>query len=183
MTVTEFKRLTKLAREQAERVMIGTKEELLSTFLLVKRDGGCDIIGCPWQNDEQKREMVLGVCLEALKVDAVAFSFSTECWFATVKNEGDQLPPPLGPRPSDRPDRKESVLALVGDESETKLSTWDIIRDEAGRCIELRKAVYEVEGFSSWITRALQRAVLLNNKFPGAERRENIVNFLKKFGL
>lgn len=175
--MTELERLTKLAREQAERILLGRKDELLTTFVLVKRDGAVDIVGCPWTNDKEKREMVLGVCMTAIKENVVAFSFLSEAWFATVHTESGELPPPFSPRPADRPDRKEAVIAVVGDGKALELNSWEIIRDADGRCAKLGENQYSKTGFSSWIGDALNRAILVNLADPTGEWRDKVRNW------
>lgn len=156
--MSELETLTKLARQQAETVMLGKKEEFLTVFLLKQRDGKSMIIGCPWRDDREKRDMVMQVCMEIVKTDVVAFSFASECWTATVKTEGDKLPPPLGPRPKDRSDRKEAIVTIVGDGKELKLESWEIVRDRNGRCVRLGENDSQA-GFESWIGTALNRAI------------------------
>lgn len=169
--------LTKTGFEQARSCLLGTDTELLTTFALVKRNGGIDIIGTPWPSDKEKRAMVLGVCIEALKNDAIAYCFTTEMWFATAKLEGQYAPPPVGPPPRERPDRREGIMVLVSDGKERKFNTWEIIR-EGGRCAQLVQNAKEALGFESWIADALDRVINLNNADPTGKFREKFKEFL-----
>lgn len=173
--MTELERLMKLGRDQAEKVLIGTKKELLAMFVLVKRDGAVDIVATPWENDKAKHQIVLNICLNVIKENVTSFSFLSEAWFATVHTESGDLPPPIGPRPADRPDRKESVICITGDGKEQGFESWPIIRDAKGRCTELGTNLYKDKvGFDSWIATAINRAILINLADPEGEFRKKI---------
>lgn len=180
-----FDKLANLAHDHAKIFLIGKKgqvfgeaenTELLTFFHLIKRNGGWDVIATPWRDDKEKREMILNVCLHIVKEDVVAFSFVSEVWTAQAKHESGDVPPPVGKKPRDRPDRKEAVVCLMGDAQETRFKSWEIVRDEARICTEL-KEVPEGLSFQSWIADALQRAIRIN-EHDGGKLRDRIKDFL-----
>ncbi len=133
MTLEEMMRL---GEEQARRVLIGTKEDLLPSWMLADGEGKVTIVATPWRNNDEKH-MVAEVMREAmrgLRIDA--YTVLIEVWLLRVKG-----PPPKeykGPAPSDSPDREEAVI-LVGATraGEHVHKHWITKRDAAGVCIAL----------------------------------------------
>jgi hypothetical protein len=173
--------LLELDIEHVRQVLIGSKDQFLTTFTLVKRNGHIDICATPWENDKDKREMVFSVCLQALKEDVVAYSWASEAWFASSSFTGskEQQAPPVGPRPMDRPDRREGIVIITGNGKEHKFKCLEILRDESGACKEL-ELQEEAKGFKSWITDSLDRVILLNTLDKGGKFREKIKGYFKE---
>jgi hypothetical protein len=151
-----------LAYKFACTIMVGTDKELMPMFLIV-RDGKnqTEVIGCPFKDDEEKRTMVVNVALEIAQNGADAWSFLSEGWVAHRKPDE-----PLGPRPSEDPNRQEGVMCIASDGKDTQLHTWETKRDPAGKCIELVKCSGD-EGpqkFTSWIAVALNKAKKLHEQ-------------------
>lgn len=157
-----LKELMKIAADHAKQMLVGTKDEYMTQFTLVKPNDHFDICATPWRNDKEKRELVLAVCMQALREDAVAYSWCTEAWFATSSFEGEKAPPPIGLAPRDRPDRKEGIVTIASNGKERLFCCYEIIRSKEGNCSELRE-MEKAAGFQSWITDALDRVILLNS--------------------
>lgn len=177
-----LKELTNMGAEHAKAMVLGSSDQFMTQFTLVKPNGHIDIIATPWADAKEKREAVLAVCVQALTEAAVAYSFCTEAWFATSRFEGPskQQPPPLGPRPELRPDRKEGIVLIVSDGKERLFNTWEIIRGQDGKCIELKAPEEQFKGFESWITDALDKALMLNTVMDKDDPlREKLKELLK----
>lgn len=177
MTLTD---LMHFGAEHAKQSLVGSKDQYLTCFTLVKPNDHYDICATPWKDDKEKREAVLAVCLQALKEGVVAYSWVTECWFATSSFKGpeSQQPPPVGPMPRDREDRKEGIVVIASDGKEKLFDSYEIIRDKKGTCIKLEQQE-KVEGFESWITDALDRALALNALDKDGKLREKFKDFLQ----
>lgn len=147
--------LMQLGADHAKTMMVGSKSQFLTQFTLVKPNGHFDVIATPWDDAKEKKRMVLMVCLQALKEAAVSYSFCTEAWFANT-TKADLTPP------SERPDRKEGIVIIASDAKEHIFEAYDIVRDQEGTCIEL-KLLAKPDGFESWITDAIDRALLLKD--------------------
>ena len=173
--------LLKLGIEHVRAVLIGSRDQFLTQFTLVKANGHVDICATPWRDDKEKREMVFGVCLQGIKENMVAYSFATEAWFATSKFKGsqEQQPPPLGPMPRDRPDKKEGIVIIAGDGKGHKFNCWEIVRDSGGACKEL-ELKEDPSGFESWITDALDRVLTLNALDKDGSFRDKLKGFFKE---
>lgn len=129
--------MVRLATEQAQRILIGSKDELVPMWLILTGDGNIEIIGTVWHGDQEKYlavEHMRGVMREK---QCIAYSLLVEAWFTTVSKEqgesGDYV------RPSESPDRKECVCAMAANHwGQHKYKQLEIIRDRKGRCKELR---------------------------------------------
>lgn len=168
-----------IGEEHAREMMVGSKDQYLTQFTLMKPNDHYDICATPWGEPKEKRDMVFGVAMQAIKSGAIAFSFCTEAWFASSSFKGPQKqqPPPVGPAPSERPDRREGIVLIASDGKERLFNCWEIIRDKEGTCIELRLQE-EAKGFESWIIDALDRAILLNQLDKDGKFREKLKDFL-----
>jgi hypothetical protein len=168
--MTNLQDMADVAYKFACDIMVGTDKELMPMFVIVR--GGenpqTEIIGCPFQDDAEKRTMVVNVALEIVEKGADAWSFLTESWFAHRK-QGE----PMGPRPAEDPNRKEGVICLASDGKDTQLHTWETKRHPDGRCAELVKysAGEGPQKFESWISVALNKAKKLHDEFPGPAQR------------
>jgi hypothetical protein len=163
MKTNDLERLTKLAYEQACRIMLGTKQELLTTFVLLKNDnfsgGDCiDVIATPWKNDTEKQEAItaIGVSILRSKEPVYAYSMLTECWFSSYKGGKKQR----AARPEFDPQRREGVVCLASDGKKHQFSSWIIERDTQGRCASLTEKT-EPGQWSSWMSDALDKAMRL----------------------
>jgi hypothetical protein len=128
--------LMDMAETQAKTVMVGLHLDLLSAFVIVKRDGGLEIIGAPWRNREERILFVAMIEGKIRKLKAVAFSFVGEAW--------QSINPPDNPLdmtpPSERPahQRKEVVMVFASDGRRKLVQWFDTVRNEVGECIELK---------------------------------------------
>lgn len=151
--------LTETAYKFASHYLVGTKDALMPIVVLNRGEEN-DIIGLPFSNEKEKKEMILNVALEVAKKGCTSWSFMSESWFAhSYRGDPDKR------RPVDRPDRKEGVFCLLSDGKEVKIRSWEIIRNPEGKCVELK--VYDAnEGaIESWIAVAINRAKKLHEEF------------------
>lgn len=174
-----LKELMRIGEDHAKEMMVGTTHQYLTQFTLVKPNDRYDICATPWGDGSEKRDMVFGVCLQAIKEGAVAYSFCTEAWFASSSFKGpqDKQPPPVGPPPSERPDRKEGIVLIASDGTEHLFECWEIVRGPDGICAELDKKE-SPKGFESWITDALDRALTLVRLDKDGKIKDRLKDFL-----
>lgn len=167
--------MAEMAFKFASDVLINKHDDLMPMFVIhrEKPEPATDIIACPFQNDDEKRVMVINVCLEVVEKGCDAWSFLTESWFA---HRGPGAP--LGPRPSEDPNRLEGVICIASDGKTTELHTWQMVRDEKGVCSQLVPQEKHA-GFSSWISNALNQAKALHDRFP--ESTAKAVELINKY--
>ena len=128
-----------LAEQQAQRVLLGTKEELMPSWLLVTGKGAVEIYATPWSNTREKHLVTL--CMKDIMREkhCTAYSLLVEAWMATVAGE-EAKEPYDGPPPSERPDRQECVVIMAVDHAGKHVHKHLMIkRDAEGRCAELRR--------------------------------------------
>ena len=133
----ELDALLELAGGHARAVLVDMKEaELTPTFVMIA-DGETLFAPTPWRGERDKA-MYLGALRALMKERGVTrYSMVSEAWTAK-QPEGWKPGMPQGPLPGDRPDRKEVVIAIAADKTNTKSRTWDIVRGESGAVVELR---------------------------------------------
>lgn len=136
MTLDE---MMKLAEDQARRVLLGTTEELMPSWLFVDGAGKIQIFATPWGNTEEKHLTVEAMRAIMHTEQAQAYSLLTEAWMATV--EGDEAKRPYdGPPPSERPDRQECVVMMAANRAgEHRHVHLKIVRGKKGECAELKR--------------------------------------------
>jgi hypothetical protein len=160
-----LEKLTQMASDYATKVMLGTKEQLLPSFVLLKEDPfskelSTDVIAAPWKNDQEKREAVLAVCLSIIKSKEAVYAYSmvTECWVSNYK-VGEKA---RADRPEHDPQRGEAIMAFSSTGKKQKFAAWLVERDAEGNCSKLvpkdERGTYE-----SWMTTALDKAMYLAN--------------------
>ncbi len=146
MTLDEMMRL---AEDQARRVLIGTKEELMPSWLMVDGVGKVQIFATPWRNTEEKHLTVEAMRLIMRQSQAQAYSLLTEAWMATVTGE-EAKRPYEGPPPSERPDRTEAVVVMAANRAgEHRYHTLRIVRGKKGVCDALERLDGSEDMFSS----------------------------------
>jgi|HubBroStandDraft_6_1064221.scaffolds.fasta_scaffold753868_2 hypothetical protein len=125
------------AGQHARIVLLEMKEtELLPTFLMIAAEENI-LMPAPW-GDEIEKKVLLRAAREIMKAKGVSrYSMVSEAWTAK-QPEGWKPGMPQGPLPSDRPDRKEVVIAIAADKTATKSRLWDIVRGEGGTIVDLR---------------------------------------------
>jgi hypothetical protein len=129
-------RMLELAHGQAQNIIVGNKEQIMPVFMILTGDDKIVFVGTPWDGDDQK-DMAVVMLRELMREHkAVAYSFLTEAWVAP-QPKGWKISDPRGPAPVDRPDRKEVVLAMATNGTNTQYKSWDIVRDAKGNCIGL----------------------------------------------
>lgn len=122
-----------MAHAQAERVLVGTSEDLMPVFLFINGKGESGVIGAPFRSTIEK-DMVADAARKLFAdKQAVAYSFLSEAWMASVKHQREYD----GPPPSALPDRIEVVMALAETATEMKSRMWKIVRGEGNVCIRL----------------------------------------------
>lgn len=176
------------AYDYASQLMISTKNELLTQFVLMKEDG-FDMVVCPWSNDEEKEKSILLVGLKIIESEETikAYSMISEVWMLTC--QAGKIPEE---RPSQSAHRTEAIVAVASDAEDHLMHCWKIGRDTQGRCVSLAKDTKPVDGFESWMVDALDRALLLSHwddlpseiKRLGEELVKKVVKdfYAKQFG-
>jgi hypothetical protein len=143
--------MIQLAEEQARRVMIGTKEQLTPMWLMLNWDGKIEIAATPWGSSAEKHLVVEAMRNLMRERQVIAYSLLTEAWMARVQSE-EIKKPYTGPPPSERADRRESVVAVAANRAgQSKHRHWETIRDKKGRCRELRRLGGPEDQISSYI--------------------------------
>lgn len=128
MTLDE---LITLGEAQAQAVLLGTKEQMSPSWLLVGLDGQRHLFMTPWKSDFEK-ELTRSFMREKMKeLDAVAYSVVTESWMVRLPNGAR----PIVDRPSQDPRRQECVMIMATDGVNYETKTLLIVRDRAtGNC-------------------------------------------------
>jgi hypothetical protein len=139
MTLDE---MVKLAEEQARRVLIGTREQLLPSWLLASL-GDVLIVATPWGNDDDKH-LVIRAMREVMQEKQVhAYSILTEAWMVHERIPDGQTADSFeyrGLPPRERPDRLEAVMITAEDRyGGHRNRSFEILRDKKGRCVELKR--------------------------------------------
>jgi hypothetical protein len=125
------------ALDQAKRTLIGSSTgQLLPTFLIQFKDRPPAVIAAPWSSERDKAATCAAMrrALKLYRPSVVNYSFVSEAWVATQDHSpraGDLLP-------SQRETRKECVIVTAADKAGARLKAWEIIRDGAGRVVELK---------------------------------------------
>lgn len=177
MSKPKLEEMVATAHKFACDIMVGTKKDLVPMFV-IERGEKVDVIATPFQDDAEKRTMIINIALEIADQGCDCWSFLTESWFAhRTQNE------PLGVRPSEDPKRREGVICIASDGKETMLQSWETKRDAEGNCTELTK-YDEGQSFQSWISVALNKAKRLHDDFPNGveEIARAVTEQLKKEG-
>lgn len=132
--------MVNLAVKQAEQVLVGTKEQLVPSWLLVDGEGKVEIFATPWSNWQEKQLTVGAMRLIMRKHGTIAYSLLVETWYAHATAEEVKQKEYVGPPPSERPDRQEAVAIMAANrEGQTTHRMFEIIRKMDGRCRELRR--------------------------------------------
>lgn len=129
--------MAQLGVEQAQRWLIGTKEQLSPSWLLQNQDGERALVMTPWASDIEK-SAILAAMRKTMRVQqTVSYSLVVEAWAASYPNGTDWQ---NYVRPSKREDRMEMVMVLATDGTEVVLRDFKIIRDwHTGKCKELEE--------------------------------------------
>jgi hypothetical protein len=161
--------LIEIAYSQAKISLLGTRQQLLTCFVLLREDGA-EIIGTPWNDDAEKRAAILAIGMSIIrsKEPVLAYSMLTECWTSHYKGDEKRR----ADRPEHDPERREAVLCLASTGTEHKFSSWVIERDAEGRCANLVEHK-EPGQFTSRMTNALDKAMELANFKRTAVRNQH----------
>jgi len=129
MNKPDLDELLKHAEENARRILVKERQgEMAPVFHLISGDGEHDtVIVTPWRDDFEKKLAVAKVKQIAHEIDALAVCFSSECWMLSVPSSQK-----YHERPSQSPNRIETVFILAYDGEEVKCSTLQTIRDKPG---------------------------------------------------
>jgi hypothetical protein len=135
MTIDE---LIQSGVDQANSVLVGKPgAELLPAFVLQFNDRPPTIVATPWGGDDDKAIVVEAMrrLLKTYRASVHSYLFWSEAWMA---HEDARHPSGLMPR--DREDRKEVVIVNAFDkQGRGKLATLEILRDDKGVVIELKR--------------------------------------------
>lgn len=127
--------LINLAGEHARRILIEQKQSALRPMFLFVTPAGRTIVPCDAYMDSGDAKEALAESMRALMREqgAVAYSFISEAWMATV--------PSSSPLPRDvrsRPDRIEIVYAVAFDAAgDARSACWRMIRDPHRKILAL----------------------------------------------
>jgi hypothetical protein len=139
MTVSdELERMLDNAGAHAENLLIDQHEdELLPFFHMITADGENILAPTPWRDEDDKRDMLGSIRLFMRMKNVVRYSVVSEAWAASQPK--DWKPgQDISPMPSERPDRREIVIAIAADKERTVSRSWDIVRGEAGSIVKLQ---------------------------------------------
>ena len=132
-----LKKLVDLAGAHARIVMIDLQQDLMPTWVMVDKRGKVNIVGTPWENDQEKILAEKRVKAWMRDHDIVRYSFVLEAWQAVLPAGVDPDNLSESDRPRNRADRVEVVVACATDDAKAEWRTWKTIRNETGRVIDL----------------------------------------------
>lgn len=135
----------------AHLIILQMKQELMPTWVLISASGQSDILATPWRNDAEKEYAKVFMREQIKQRNAIAYSFVVETWLATYDKPDDYEKV----RPKDRVDRKEAVMALASNGTETLWRTWLIHRDWNEQIIALEEQPEIAEPFG-WMADLLK---------------------------
>ncbi|MCU1496045.1 MAG: hypothetical protein JWO62_3809 [Acidimicrobiaceae bacterium] len=105
-------------------------ESIPPTFFAVKANGHMAVLITPWQNEEEKVEMLEEIKQLFSEEDVVSYCLVSEAWMSkTCLDEGIA--------PSESSDRIEVVLLTASSHTETQGKALRMIRGENGDIIDL----------------------------------------------
>jgi hypothetical protein len=118
--------LADLAGEHARQVILGLRQPLAPSWILVGSDRKTHVIATPWRDDAEKKLMAQKMRNKIRQNAIVAYSFVCEAWAAT-KPRG--WTPEKGGGAKDDPKRRECVIAMATDGKDYEWRCWLIKRD------------------------------------------------------
>ena len=118
--------LIRIAGEHARLCLVEFKyRSLMPSWLIVTSEDRLELIGTPWENDQEKRKQVARVKKRLKETRAKAYSLACEAWVAeypsAVLQKGFV-------RPADRPDRQELVVVTAASRTQSMFGRWRIVR-------------------------------------------------------
>jgi hypothetical protein len=131
-------KMIELARDHANRVMVGSKAELTPAWLLITAKGDIEIFNTPWENTRQKYLIIETMRNVMREKHCTAHSIVTEAWSLHVTGDAAQGEY-KGPMPSESPDRQECVVVMAANKDEYRYQTLETVRAANGTCAELRQ--------------------------------------------
>ena len=131
--------MVQLGYEQAQRTLIGTKEQIAPSWLLQSETGERILIMTPWGNSFEK-ELIQAQMRKAMKEHlTLSYSIVLEAWASYLAPGEVQKV-----RPSKDPNRYELVMVVATDGSAIRIRQFRIIRDPiTGKCRELEEVPVE----------------------------------------
>jgi hypothetical protein len=168
--------LASAAHDYASGILVGGTRPLMPAICIVRAPQSDDalpveVVGCPWSDDAEKKEMVIKVGKRIAAEGARAWSFVSEAWTALATKEETESHK-VRVRPADRPEqeRRETVFCLIGlgSAEPVKLWSWDIKREagEGTKCVGLGSNAAGVAGMESWIGQLLNAAIDFSEMGP-----------------
>lgn len=119
--------LLRVATEAAKDIFYKNKEIVSGTFMFNNPDGSyTSVCLVPWRSTAEKKQVAYSVrkSLEALGVER--YAVISELWYYTTSAEDRTMAQIQreDPTPSEHPERKEGVMVLVRDRTDTPLSAF-----------------------------------------------------------
>jgi hypothetical protein len=119
--------LAELAGEHANAVLMGLRQSLAPSWILVGADNRTHVIATPWQDDADKERIALKMRRKIKEHHIVAYSFVAEAWTHTAPAGWQDNPNYV--RPADDPKRQECVIAMATDGTHYEWRNWAIKRN------------------------------------------------------
>jgi hypothetical protein len=133
----DLKRLLDMAGDHAHTVLVLKHEpELVPVFHMLDEEGNGVVAPVIWRDEAEKSAILARLRMLMKQEGIVAYSMVSEAW-AAVQPKDWKPGMPDGPMPSERPDRKEVVIAIAADKTRAISRSWDIVRGEAGSIVKL----------------------------------------------
>lgn len=129
--MTKLFKMIETAGRFAEVALVGKPDAQLTA--IYRLENGRDevvLVSCPWTDEALKQSIILQVREIAAEHGAIRFCLIDEAWasFYPAGTDIGSLPDP----PSQRPDRREIVIAVASDGVNTESVTWTIVRSADG---------------------------------------------------
>lgn len=102
---------------------------------MIDNDGAIKSVTTPFQNESDKLEALIVLRAMMRQLGVIQYSFLSEAW-AAAENHTSARAQDI--RPSERSDRIEVVVATASDGVVTTIKLWGIVRNEAGKVIDLK---------------------------------------------
>jgi hypothetical protein len=143
------------AEAQARQVILEKQGELPPTWVLVDAQGQVEVEMTPWRDVFEKYMAEIFIRAKIKKHNVVAYSFLVEAWMANApKGWEPGKDPPI--RASQRPERKECVVACAVTKEKKHWAFWEIKRDPQGKAIALEpQHEHEKGAGAGWMSELL----------------------------
>jgi hypothetical protein len=147
--------LLDLAEKHAYMILVERQVPLVPSWVLISDKGEVTALGIPWDDNFEKTMTKLFLPLEMAKHKTIAYSVVLEVWAASLSQEEYERGPEELVPPSERPDRRELVLAMATDGTSTEWRGWNIVRDALQMVSALEPTKEDFGGVETWMTKLL----------------------------